>query len=644
MPIKNLKDLQKAVDKVAPAFEALAVTAAVAFGELAKHAIETADEMGKFAQKAGVTTEAFSSLAYGAELFGVDAGGLSRAFKELSKNISEAQVYGSPAAKMFEQLGIAARGANGEMMSADQVLLKLATSFADHADGVNKTTTAVKLFGRAGQEMIPFLNQGANGIKQMQEEAGVFHQIFSGPAAKSAEDFTQNLSRIKKAIEGVVVGVVTEFLPASAEMLGSFVEWIRTSGIVEGAVNALVDVFKVIGFIVKNDIIIFSALSDVFVGIADTIAHLASSVVDFFALLGSAAGRGSAIFEEVVKGNFQNAEVMAKQAFAAIQTDALNFLREIPAIGAAAAAGFTNAFSTLKGLQPFPKLFDHGAGTPENPINVAKPGMSNPDTAPANPQDQLLPSGFTWQAYQLDQDMMIKTQAALLDLNSTKMTLADRQRLLLSMQTAEEQKAFDNRMEQITNLRLEDGENYSLVESAYAEHAARMKKITGDMAKGVSDSHLKMFDAVAGTLGSLATLAQAFGKKGFLAYQAFSIGQAIVSTALGVTRALGAADPPLNFIMAAAVAAAGAAQIATIVAQKPPQAHAGATMIPEEATYLLQGGERVLAPEQNQDLTQFLAGGGMTHVQVNLDGREIANYIGQASRSGFLQINARSVI
>ena len=37
------------------------------------------------------------------------------------------------------------------------------------------------------------------------------------------------------------------------------------------------------------------------------------------------------------------------------------------------------------------------------------------------------------------------------------------------------------------------------------------------------------------------------------------------------------------------------------------QAHAGMTNIPAEGTYLLSKGERVVQPEQNKDLTNFLA-------------------------------------
>lgn len=44
--------------------------------------------------------------------------------------------------------------------------------------------------------------------------------------------------------------------------------------------------------------------------------------------------------------------------------------------------------------------------------------------------------------------------------------------------------------------------------------------------------------------------------------------EAVINTALGVSKALASAPPPINFINAAAVGAAGAAQISTIATQK----------------------------------------------------------------------------
>lgn len=61
--------------------------------------------------------------------------------------------------------------------------------------------------------------------------------------------------------------------------------------------------------------------------------------------------------------------------------------------------------------------------------------------------------------------------------------------------------------------------------------------------------------------------------------KALGIFNAIVNTASGVAKALSSAPPPYNFVLAALVAAAGAAQIGTIVAQPLPAAQTGGSFI-----------------------------------------------------------------
>ena len=46
-------------------------------------------------------------------------------------------------------------------------------------------------------------------------------------------------------------------------------------------------------------------------------------------------------------------------------------------------------------------------------------------------------------------------------------------------------------------------------------------------------------------------------------------------------------------------------------------AHGGLDYVPKESTYLLDKGERVLSPNQNQDLNNFMKSGGSGEVIIN---------------------------
>lgn len=103
---------------------------------------------------------------------------------------------------------------------------------------------------------------------------------------------------------------------------------------------------------------------------------------------------------------------------------------------------------------------------------------------------------------------------------------------------------------------------------AAAEEGAA-KELAVEQAKFASIS------AITGAaLGTIAKLTDREGKKAFAIQQAIAVAQAVVSTAVGIARAL-ELGPIAGPIAAAVVAAIGAAQIATIISAKPGAARVG---------------------------------------------------------------------
>jgi len=103
-------------------------------------------------------------------------------------------------------------------------------------------------------------------------------------------------------------------------------------------------------------------------------------------------------------------------------------------------------------------------------------------------------------------------------------------------------------------------------------------------------------------------------KAAFIAYKASKVAEATMGTAKAVVEALGA-GPYIGPVLAGIAASLGAVQIASIVSQPLPQAHAGLTNAPQNQTFNISKGERVVAPQQNRDLTQALANGSLSGKQ-----------------------------
>ena len=95
--------------------------------------------------------------------------------------------------------------------------------------------------------------------------------------------------------------------------------------------------------------------------------------------------------------------------------------------------------------------------------------------------------------------------------------------------------------------------------------------------------------------------------------QAAAIAQAIVATHKGITEALGSGPPPANFILAALVGAAGAAEIAAIRSQPPPQGFARGGIIDSPTFFSARNVRHGVAgeagPEAILPVTRMRSGG-----------------------------------
>ena len=130
------------------------------------------------------------------------------------------------------------------------------------------------------------------------------------------------------------------------------------------------------------------------------------------------------------------------------------------------------------------------------------------------------------------------------------------------------------------------------------------QKTLGDI-----DAFVSGFTAVAGIVGDLAGLyldaamqsdnltekQKQAAKTAFNVQKAANLATAVVNTALGVTQALASAPPPLSFVNAGLVGAAGAVAIAEIAGQRPPSFAVGGMMPSTGGPAILHPGEGVLS-------------------------------------------------
>jgi lambda family phage tail tape measure protein len=175
------------------------------------------DEFFKLSQKTGVSVEALTALDYAAKLSDVSTEGLTKALQKLSVAMFDTQVNGEEGSVALKALGVSATDVHGQIRPTEQVLLDLAEKFSAMPDGADKAALAIKLFGKEGLAIIPFLNQGREGISALMEEAQHLGLVMSEDVARASEVFNDNLTRLSAIFEGVQRQIGAAVIPILAD-------------------------------------------------------------------------------------------------------------------------------------------------------------------------------------------------------------------------------------------------------------------------------------------------------------------------------------------------------------------------------------------------------------------------------------------
>jgi hypothetical protein len=202
----------------------LGLSATAAAGALAasvRTAADYGDQLDNMAQRTGVAVEELSRLQYAAKLSDTSTEALGKGISYLSKLMVGAASGGAESGKMFEKFNIELRNADGTMRSTSDVLFELADVFAAMPDGPEKTALAVDFFGKKlGTELIPLLNAGSAGLREMGDEAERLGLVIGAEQAKAAAQFNDNLDRLGQLSKSVGVNIGNQLIPWLNRMIG----------------------------------------------------------------------------------------------------------------------------------------------------------------------------------------------------------------------------------------------------------------------------------------------------------------------------------------------------------------------------------------------------------------------------------------
>jgi hypothetical protein len=172
------------------------------------------DDLDEASQALGVSAVALSEFRRAAGESGVNAEKFDVALTKLNVKLVDAASGGKQSAATFQALGIAVKNSSGQIKTTEELLGEVANKFQGYRDGAEKSALAVELFGKAGAAMIPFLNQGADGIRKF---TGVTQETID-----AAKKLQAQFDELKAGIQQFALGLARDLIPFLTKTIQEF--------------------------------------------------------------------------------------------------------------------------------------------------------------------------------------------------------------------------------------------------------------------------------------------------------------------------------------------------------------------------------------------------------------------------------------
>jgi hypothetical protein len=287
-------------------------------GAMIKKSVDLGDALGKLSTRTGVAQDALIGMRNAAALSDVSNESLAKSLAKLNVNLVEAVEGNATLQSAFKRLGVDIKGADGQVISTEQAMKRLADRFADMPDGVQKTAAAVAVFGRSGADLIPLLNGGAEAMEK-------FTYKVSNDFSARSELFNDTITILGFKTQGFGLELTDALLPALQSILEVFGDLFSTD-------QDWTALFEVIKFGLRSvALVLFSTIKlvDVFV----------KTIVYSFDAIGKA-----------LQGDFQGAGRALSQGFGAGMEQAKRDFQQIGKLFTDAAPGTGSGRRTGRGL------------------------------------------------------------------------------------------------------------------------------------------------------------------------------------------------------------------------------------------------------------------------------------------------------
>ena len=208
----DLKQLGGKVAGVGRSLVTLATAAAAPLAGMTLSFASAGDNLDKMSKRTGVGVKALSELAFAAEQSGASLDSVEKGIRGMQRSLLNAEMGSKAANDALSALGLSVEDLAG--MSPEDQFTMIADAIAGVEDPSKRAALSMQLFGRAGSELLPMMNENADGIANLRKEANELGRTMTEEDAKSAAELTDAMNRVKSVLIGVKNQIGAALAPA----------------------------------------------------------------------------------------------------------------------------------------------------------------------------------------------------------------------------------------------------------------------------------------------------------------------------------------------------------------------------------------------------------------------------------------------
>lgn len=250
-----------------------AAEATQAIAGFLKTSIDLGDQLYNLSKQTGISASELGKYKVTADETGVGLDGVANDVDRLNKNMIAGQNGTGPAGAAFRSMGLSVKDAQGNIKNADTELGEIADRFASFPDGPIKGALAIAIFGRAGDNMIPMLDRGSDGIQK-------FGLVIDQDFADASHNFNDHLVEMRAGMSQISIDITGELLPAVNDAATAFTDLFEKDDITDLAQDfgmILSDSFRVVAVSIVGTIEGVRQLIDAFELLAKAVDDLRPS-------------------------------------------------------------------------------------------------------------------------------------------------------------------------------------------------------------------------------------------------------------------------------------------------------------------------------------------------------------------------------